>query len=75
MKVVEESVNYAVVSYTPAEVLNMEDALKLMEDIRLLGYRPLHRLEGKFQFHFVCEKPDPNLAWVSEEQKAAMKRE
>ncbi len=58
MKVVEESVNYAVVSYPAAEVVGLVDALNLLEEIRGMGLRPLHRLEGSHQFNWVCEKPD-----------------
>ena len=55
MKVVEESKNYAVVEYPPEDVSTRKDALNLMEAVRALGLKPLHRLEGQYQNSFVCE--------------------
>ena len=58
MRIIEESEHYAVVSYPPAEVKGILDALNLLEEIHEMGLKPLHRLEGSHQFNWVCEKPD-----------------
>lgn len=58
MIVVEESVNYAVVKFPFSDVKELKDALMLLEDIRAMGLKPLHRLDKNTIYAdcFVCEK-------------------
>ncbi len=56
MKVVEESKNFAIVEYPPMEIVTRKDVVIHLEKMVDMGLEPLHRLEGKYQFNFVCRK-------------------
>jgi len=52
-----ETDHYVVIEFPKINVASPHDAVKLLEQVRAAGYRPLHRLEGAFGNCFVCEKP------------------